>query len=228
MKKVVPHLLLVMLLSLFLLPGCGSGGSGDGGNSSSDDSGNVNENSNPDAPILNTIGNKSVTVGDIVMFTVSASDPNGSPLTYTTDGSVGTNDNPYTETFSLATFDPMTRRFSWDTTGVATGDYYVEFSVMNNVALEDFETVRIRIQSVPVPPSEYETGRDLYINNCAGSGCHRNEENNTGGFPILCSSPDTIKFATETGPGGMPTFNFSDADESAISNYLNNVKPDLC
>jgi hypothetical protein len=219
MKLAIKIILLCIFFVLF--SGCGQGGStSDGPNS------DPNANDNPDAPVLSPIGNRSVIPGSPLAFTVSATDPNNLTLTYDTDGSVGSGINPYTETGSLASFNTNTRQFSWDTTGVSTGDYYVQFLVMNSAAQSDSETIRIRIQTDPV---QYNEGQTLYTDNCAGSGCHLNLENDTGGFPILCTEADVIQDATDGTSGlDMPEFNFSEDEITAIAYYLYNFDRDAC
>ncbi len=205
----------ILLSSLFaIIFGCG-GQSG-------------TEPEDPNAPVLSPIGNKTVTTGDTLTFTISATDPNGLTLTYDSDGGVGSGPNPYSNN---ANFNPNTRQFNWNTTGVALGDYNVEFSVMNSAGASDSETIRIRIQAEQTPPptDQYTTGQTLYNNNCARSGCHKNEENNTGGFSILCTPADVIQKATDgTLNLNMPTFNFSDTEIAAIAYYLANFRPADC
>jgi hypothetical protein len=55
-------------------------------------------------PVLNTIGNKSINEGNLLEFTISATDPNDDSLTYSAD---------LTSLPAGASFDPATRTFSW-------------------------------------------------------------------------------------------------------------------
>ena len=210
---------IILFSTLFaIVAGCGQTGS---------------EPEDPNAPVLSSIGNKTVTTGDTLNFTISATDPNGLMLTYDSDGSVGEGPNPYSNN---ANFNANTKQFSWNTTGAALDDYYVEFSVMNTAGNSDRETIRIRVQAeqTPPPPSDqYTTGQTLYNNNCRGSGCHNNEDINQpegARFSILCSDQETIKIATEDLDGllDMPTFNFSDQQEADLAYYLNNVRSEDC
>jgi hypothetical protein len=210
----------IILLSILfaMVTGCGNSGT---------------EPEDPNAPVLSPIGNKTVTTGDTLTFTISASDPNGLLLTYDSDGSVGDGPNPYTDTGNTADFNTNTRQFSWNTTSVALGDYYVEFSVMNSAAFSDSETIKITIQAEQTPPpsDQYTTGQNLYNNNCRGSGCHRNEDDNLAEgavFGVLCLTEPQVKNVTENPPGGMPSFNFDSSEEAAISHYLLNVRPQDC
>lgn len=182
-------------------------------------------NNDPQAPVLAAIGDKTVTSGDSLSFTVSATDPNGLALMYSTDGSAGSGANPYTETGNNAGFNANNRQFTWNTTNVALGDYYIEFSVMNSAALSDSETIRITVQNTT---GQFEQGHTLYNSNCTGSSCHKNEDTSTGGFSILCSSQSTIKTETERGPGSMPVIDLSADEEAAIAYYLQNVRPEDC
>jgi hypothetical protein len=176
--------------------------------------------------VLSSIGNKTVIPGDTLTFTVTATDPNNLTLNYATDGGVGSGPNPYTETAIHAEFNINTRQFSWDTTGIAEGDYYVEFSVMNSAALSDRETILIRIQT---NPTLYAAGQNLYTDNCARSSCHKNLENNTGGTPILCTEADVIQDATDGTSGfNMPEFTFSEDEITAIAYYLYNFDRESC
>lgn len=218
MKRVIKIILLCNIFAL--ISGCGQGGSTD------DPNNDQNPNGDPNAPVLSPIGNRSVIPGETLAFTVSATDPNGLTLTYDTDGSVGSGANPYTETGSLASFNTNNRQFSWNTTGVTTGDYYIQFSVMNSAAQSDSETIRITIQT---NPTQYNEGQTLYTNNCARSGCHKNQENNTGGFSILCTDAGVIQNATDgTLDLDMPLFNFSENEVTAIAYYLYNFDSDAC
>jgi hypothetical protein len=171
-----------------------------------------------------------VTTGDTLNFTISATDPNGLILTYDSDGSVGSGPNPYSNN---ANFNANTRQFSWNTTGAALVDYYVEFSVMNTAGNSDRETIRIRIQEEQTPPptDQFTTGQNLYNTNCRGSGCHRNEDDNLAEgavFGVLCLTEQQVKNVTENPPQGMPSFNFNSTEEAAISFYLLNVRPADC
>jgi hypothetical protein len=86
-------------------------------------------------PVLYPIGNRSVDIGDTLVFTVSATDPNpGDELTFTADGLP---DN--------ATFDPVTRRFSWQPNADQEGDHEVTFIVEDAERLRDSETIIIAV-----------------------------------------------------------------------------------
>ncbi len=88
-------------------------------------------------PVLSPIGNKSVSVGQSLSFTVTASDPDGNPLTYSAanlpDG---------------ATFNAASRAFSW-TPGTAGTYGGIRFQVSDG-ALSDSEDIAITVATVPV------------------------------------------------------------------------------
>ncbi|OGV46938.1 MAG: hypothetical protein A2X46_19230 [Lentisphaerae bacterium GWF2_57_35] len=84
------------------------------------------------APVLNTIGSKSVRRTKLLSFTVSGSDPDGDSLTYSA--------SPLP---AGATF--VNRTFSWRPTSSQVGYHYVTFTVRDNRGGTDSETVRIRV-----------------------------------------------------------------------------------
>lgn len=84
-------------------------------------------------PVLTPIGARVVAVEGVLEFTVSASDPNGDPLTYTASGLP-----------AGAAFDASTRVFSWCPTAGQRGSHAVTLSVSDGVA-SDSETVAIAV-----------------------------------------------------------------------------------
>lgn len=96
------------------------------------------------APILESIGNKSVNEGALLEFTVSASDADYDMLTYSANNlPVG------------ATFNPTTRTFSWTPTFTQEGNYEnVEFTVSDNGSpMElDVEIITITVGNVNRAP----------------------------------------------------------------------------
>ncbi|MDO8647761.1 MAG: LamG-like jellyroll fold domain-containing protein [Candidatus Diapherotrites archaeon] len=112
-------------------------------------------------PILSAIGNKTVTAGQQLQFTVSATDPESNPLTYSASNLP-----------SGATFNSSTRAFSWTPTTTQAGTYSnVNFSVSDGQA-SDSEAITITVNS-ETPP----TGEQIFISQ-SGTG--------TG---ASCSSP---------------------------------------
>ena len=99
----------------------------------------------PTALSLNTIGNKTITIGDPALnFSLAAFDPDGLDYSFDSFGRVG--DNPYD--FG-ANFTAGTGTFSWDVTNVAAGDYFVTFSVVNSALDTDSEEVQITVLAEP-------------------------------------------------------------------------------
>jgi hypothetical protein len=86
------------------------------------------------APVLNPIGTKSVLEEETLQFTVSASDSDDDPLTYSASNLP-----------SGATFNTATRVFSWTPTADQVGTYDgVRFSVSDGTST-DFENITIRV-----------------------------------------------------------------------------------
>ena len=105
---------------------------------------------NDGSPVMATIGNKSGYSGSptALAFTVSATDPNGLPLTYAMDGSVGAGADPST---LGAMFDAPNRAFSWDLSLVSPASFVVKFTVTNSNGQSDSETITITVlDSSPV------------------------------------------------------------------------------
>lgn len=82
---------------------------------------NVNQ-----APVLNTIGTKSVAEGVSLNFTVSASDVDGDTLTYAAMGLP-----------SGAVFDPASRQFDWTPAVGQQGTYQIEFVVNDGIDVDN-------------------------------------------------------------------------------------------
>ncbi len=87
------------------------------------------------APILNPIGDKSIDEGSLLEFTISASDPDGDPLTYSAD-----------HLPAGATFDPATCTFAWTPDYGQSGSYSVHFEVTDGY-LTDTEDITITVNS---------------------------------------------------------------------------------
>jgi hypothetical protein len=92
------------------------------------------------APVLNTIGNKSVTEGRLLTFNVSATDADGDSLTYSASGLP-----------SGATFVGQT--FSWTPSAAQSGNYSVVFSTNDGqVTVSETITVTVADQDA-IPPN---------------------------------------------------------------------------
>jgi signal peptidase len=89
-------------------------------------------------PVLNPIGDKSGIEGELLQFTVSATDPNGDPLIYSASNLP-----------SGATFNGQT--FSWTPTPGQAGTYSnVHFEVSDG-KYTDFENITITVTEMPPP-----------------------------------------------------------------------------
>ena len=88
------------------------------------------------SPVFNTIGDKSINEGFRIEFTISATDPNGDSLTYSTENLP-----------SGATFDPATQVFSWTPIPGQSGAYSVRF-VVSDGHLTDAEDITVLVNSM--------------------------------------------------------------------------------
>ncbi|MBM3250043.1 MAG: tandem-95 repeat protein, partial [Candidatus Omnitrophica bacterium] len=91
------------------------------------------------APELAAIGNKSITAGQLLQFTVSATDPDNDTLTYSVNGLP-----------NGAGFNSATKTFSWTPASTQVGTYQVTFSVTDGT-LGDSETVTIMVTTNQPP-----------------------------------------------------------------------------
>ena len=93
-------------------------------------------------PILEPVGDKTVGEGELLAFTLAATDPNGDPVTFSAASLPGT-----------ATFDEATGAFSW-TPGYADAATYtgVEFRASDGRAV-DAESIRIVVTDVDTRPT---------------------------------------------------------------------------
>ncbi len=92
------------------------------------------------APVLDPIGNKTVSSGSLLDFTVSALDPDSTPLEYSVSGLPAN-----------ATFNLTTRSFAWIPTISQVGTYNVTFRVTDG-SFHDTESVTITVTAVNQPP----------------------------------------------------------------------------
>ncbi|NLY74548.1 MAG: tandem-95 repeat protein [Firmicutes bacterium] len=91
-------------------------------------------------PVFDPIGNQTVNEGELLEFTVSATDPNEDPLTYSVASLP-----------AGAVFDPATRVFSWSPDYTQAGVYTVVFHVSDG-SLTDSIEVKITVNQVNRPP----------------------------------------------------------------------------
>jgi hypothetical protein len=92
------------------------------------------------SPVLNAIGNKSVTAGTALTFTVSASDPDGDGLTYSASNLP-----------SGASFNASTRAFSWTPSGAQVGTYSAVHFQVSDGLLTDSKDISITVLAAPTP-----------------------------------------------------------------------------
>jgi hypothetical protein len=92
-------------------------------------------------PTLAGIGNKTVHHGDLLQFTVSASDPESNPLAYTAA--------PLTNGM---TFVSTTRTFAWTPPVGSEGVYYVRFTASDSSGGADWEAIHIYVTPLPARP----------------------------------------------------------------------------
>jgi len=93
-----------------------------------------------EAPVLNSIGSQSIGENSLLIFVVTASDPNNDPLTYSASGLP-----------SGAVFDTVQQRFSWTPDYSQAGNFTVTFSVTDGL-FSDSETVSITVSNSNRPP----------------------------------------------------------------------------
>jgi MBG domain/Putative Ig domain/Bacterial Ig domain len=113
--------------------------------------GNINH-----PPILASIGDRTGTEGQLLEFTITATDPDEDGLAYSaSDLPLG------------ATFDPITQKFSWTPGFDQAGNYTVEFTVVDNGSpLEvDSEIVTITIGNVNRAPVFEAVGTQQILEN---------------------------------------------------------------
>ncbi|MCX7915377.1 MAG: putative Ig domain-containing protein, partial [Verrucomicrobiae bacterium] len=131
------------------------------------------------APTITSPGNRTVSVGTNLTLTVSGSDPDGDPLTYSASGLPAS-----------ATFNPSTRVFSWTPTAGQAGTHSVTFTVSDG-NLSASTTVTITVQAVNRPPTIASPGNQTV------------NEGQTLTFTVSGSDPDgdAVTFSAS----GLPT-----------------------
>lgn len=129
-------------------------------------------------PVLSLIGDKKVDEGQLLQFSVNATDPDGDNLTYYVSGL------PTGATFSEQTF-------TWRPDYTQAGNYRVTFYASDGI-LTDFETITITVNNVNQPPVLYPIGNKTVF---AGS---------TLKFLVTATDPDIdpLKITTSQLPGG--------------------------
>jgi len=132
-------------------------------------------------PALNPVGGKTALEGQPLIFTVTASDPDGGQtLTYAASNLP-----------EGATFDPATQTFAWTPTYGQAGNYQVTFTVTDDGAPQagDSEAVTISVGDVNRPPVLYAIGNKTVF------------EGQTLTFSVTASDPDNGEILTYTASG---------------------------
>jgi hypothetical protein len=88
-------------------------------------------------PILDPIGNKTVNEGELLEFTITATDPDGDILTYSVSNLP-----------TGASFDPGTQTFSWIPDFTQAGSYYGIYFEVTDGDLADYEDIIIIVNDV--------------------------------------------------------------------------------
>ncbi|MBA7468865.1 hypothetical protein ES707_04121 [subsurface metagenome] len=91
-------------------------------------------------PVLSSIGNKSVYAGDLLTFTLNATDPDGETITYSVDSLP-----------SGAAFASQT--FNWTPDGSQTGSYDVTFTASDGQGGQDYEKITITVTADTSAPT---------------------------------------------------------------------------
>ncbi|WP_342304514.1 putative Ig domain-containing protein [Methanolobus sp. ZRKC5] len=132
------------------------------------------------APELATISNKAVDENELLSFTISATDPDGETVTYSTTNLPGG-----------ANLDPSTGEFTWTPAYGESGNYDVEFIAEAN-GLDDTETITISVGNVDRAPELATIGNKAV------------DENELLSFTISATDPDdeTVTYSATNLPDG--------------------------
>jgi hypothetical protein len=155
----------------------------------------IDENTTPtnQAPVLNTIGSKSIYEGNNLSFTVNADDPDGDTVT------LSASSLPYG-----ASFDSATGKFSWTPNTEQAGNYDVTFTASDG-KLEDSEIITVTVENTNQMPVLNSIGNKTV------------EEGSELLFKVTASDPDGDKITLSA--SGLPTganFDASTGDFSWI------------
>ncbi|MBI5193734.1 MAG: tandem-95 repeat protein, partial [Nitrospirae bacterium] len=146
------------------------------------------------SPVLNTIGAKSVNENVNLNFTISGSDPDGDPLTYSATGL------PTGATFNTSTFN-------WTPTYSQSGSYNVTFTVSDG-SLSSSEVVTITVADVNQAPVLNPVGNKSVT------------ENDLLQFTVTASDPDgSIVTLSSTAAPSWATFNTTTGVFSGTPGY---------
>jgi hypothetical protein len=105
------------------------------------------------APVITSIGNKTIAENSTLVFVVNATDPDGDSLVFGVNY-VGIQPNG-------AVFNPTSRTFLWTPTFHQSGIYTVNFTVTDTGNLADFEKITISVTDLNVPPEILPIGNKV-------------------------------------------------------------------
>ncbi len=203
-----------LLVSIsFFVAGCG----GDGTTATPDAT------VDPNAPVLASIGDKSVLAGNTLMFTATASDANNDSLTFTATAT-GTDPQNLTPpaTFTINQ-NLVSANFSWTPNAGQVGDYVMTFTVTDNSmsTLSDSETITISVLDT------IGFGRVLYDDKCES--CHGPDGRfGSPGGEIQCIDNATYFATINSGTMAQYAATWSTVDKDAVLYYLQNVDSQRC
>ncbi|WP_221391117.1 N,N-dimethylformamidase beta subunit family domain-containing protein [Dyadobacter sp. NIV53] len=105
------------------------------------------------APVLSAIGNKSVTVGKVLSFTATATDPNaGQTKTFSLTGTVPAG----------ATINASTGVFSWTPTATGTFPFTVKVTDNGSPTLSDEEAITVTVSNIPATAIRINSAGSAY------------------------------------------------------------------
>src|SRR3989344_5285791 len=160
--------------------------------------GNSNPTNNP--PVLNSIGDKTINEGQTLSFTISATDDDNDPLTFSAENLP-----------NGATFSTVDKQFIWKPSFLDSNVYTgIKFKVSDGKGGEDFETIQITVKDVPDQDSDGSPDsldcnvKEPSIKQCGGCASRSPNEGNrecdiSPPKPIVCpSSTRCGEFGCET------------------------------
>ncbi|MDO8724849.1 MAG: putative Ig domain-containing protein [Candidatus Methanoperedens sp.] len=179
------------------------------------------------APVLASIGNKTVNEGQFLTFTISASDADGDSLTYSATGLP-----------TGATFTPSNRTFQWTPNYTQSGNYSTSLvatdgnnTVQENIVITVYNVNRApTFTANPTNGSIYDESDTIQISVTAND-----PDNDILSYSIKLdgvqlSTSSSYNWITNFSNSGYHTINISVSDGITASNstltiYINNVYP---